>query len=272
MFMKRLAASIFILMVTLFSHLSAEHVKAPDFVFRNSEGDVTFSSLLKSNKIALIYFGDDSKKSWEQLSQMDALLGEFKYRGSNSELLVFIGGKTPSDLDNLEEEHWLNVGLLADQDGKITKSYGVRNHPTIVMVDPFGNIQYRTEVASQNTMREKLNAYVDKPVVNAFCPVDKMWVVVTDKTPSLVYKGNRYYFCTSEDHGGRRMDQEFLQDPDRYVAEARLHLEKEKTKTNPTPSETNVLYECPMKDSPAQKKPGQCPKCGMLLQKVQSLK
>ena len=118
-------------------------------------------------------------------------------------------------------------------------------------------------------MRKKLNLYVDKPVVKAFCPVDKMWVVVTDKTPSVVYKGNRYYFCSSEDHGGRRMDQEFLNNPDRYEAEARLHLEQEKEKTKPARPGTDIQYECPMKDSPIQRKPGQCPKCGMLLQKIQ---
>lgn len=266
--MKFLMMVLFVLALSPLPSLTASERKASDFSYITAEGSSTFFSLLKTNKVVLVYFGDDSAKSWEKLSDVNAVLSEYRYRGSNLEVLAIVPGKEPAKLEALADEHWLNFSLLPDLDGKIAKSFHVQKYPEMIIIDPFGIIQFQAEPLTQDALREKLNAYVDKPVAKAFCPVDKMWVVVTDKTPSVVYKGARYYFCNSEDHDGRRMDQEFLEDPDRYAKEARLHMEKEKTSARPAKSEGTVLFECPMKDSPAQNKPGTCSKCGMLLQKI----
>ena len=49
-----------------------------------------------------------------------------------------------------------------------------------------------------------------------------------------------------------------------------------KTQKSAEPSrketEKEVFYQCPMKDSPPQSKPGKCPKCGMTLEKVEGEK
>jgi len=43
------------------------------------------------------------------------------------------------------------------------------------------------------------------------------------------------------------------------------HKKAQKTEKSKAPK---TMYECPMKDSPAQDKPGKCPTCGMPLEKV----
>ena len=252
------------------SFLIASKMKAPEFTFPTPAGDSSFSALLKTNKIALIYFGNDSQQSWKALLELDALFSEYKYRESNLEVLAFIPGKKSDELEKLAEEHWLNISLVPDLNEKIAQSFNVKEYPAMAIVDSFGNIQIQGKVPSKNELRKKLNDYVDKPVVKAFCPVDKMWLVVTDKTPSVIYKGNRYYFCSSEDHDGRKMDQEFIQDPDRYVKEALLYIKNEKAIIQPKKTKTPVKYQCPMKDFPIQNKPGTCPNCRMLLQKIQN--
>jgi YHS domain-containing protein len=137
-------------------------------------------------------------------------------------------------------------------------------------VDPFGEIFFDGAPPAEDELRKLINARVDKSVVKAFCPVDKMWVVVTDKTPSVVHKGERFYFCMPEDHDGLRMDREFLQDPDRYAREAKAHLAKEAAKKKPSSDDSPPpAYLCPMKCVPAQNKPGRCPTCGMLLEKME---
>jgi peroxiredoxin/YHS domain-containing protein len=248
--------------------------KAPDFSFPKEGKSVTLSSLLKTNRVVLVYFGDDTAPSWKQLSNVNALLSEYQYRGSNLELLPIIPGKKPEELANLAEEHWLDAGLISDLDRKIAKSFKVDGYPWMAVVDPFGVVQFTGSKASEDELRTALNAVVDKPAVKAFCPVDKMWVVVSDKTPSVVYKGQRFYFCTPEDHDGRRMDREFLQDPERYAKEAKVHLAQENEKRKSAAVQESdggepPLYQCPMKDAPLQNEPGRCPKCGMLLEKME---
>lgn len=242
---------------------------APDVPVQRGEEKTTLHALLKTNRVALVYLGDDTPKSWKALSALDTLNSEFQYRGANLELLPYVKGKGPKDIETLAEDHWLNVPLLPDPDGKVAAAFQAGALPRMALVDPFGDVFFEGAPPAENELRKLINSRVDKPVVKAFCPVDKMWVVVTDKTPSVVYKGERFYFCTPEDHDGCRMDQDFLQDPDRYAKEAKTHLAEEAAKAKPSSDDSRPpMYQCPMKDAPAQNKPGRCPKCGMLLEKV----
>lgn len=74
-----------------------------------------------------------------------------------------------------------------------------------------------------------------------------------------------------DDHDGRRMDQEFLTDPERYLREARPHMEKENRGAKPSQAPpAEGIYICPMHPEVRQSAPGKCPKCGMKLKKDQS--
>ncbi len=235
--------------------------KAPDFSVKRAAGEVNLYSLLKKNTVVMIFFGKDSSASWKKLSDVDALAAEYRYRGSGFELITLVAGKSPAELAALKESHWVNVDLFPDAGGKIARSFQVNDYPSVVIVDPFGAVQF-LGMATNNQLREKLNAFVDKPVEKAFCPVDKMWVVVTDKTPAAVYKNKRYYFCTPDDHGGQRMDQDFLKDPERYLsAQNPGAVEPKQTQKPP------LVYVCPMHSDVRQGAPGLCPKCGMELKK-----
>lgn len=247
--------------------------RAPDISIFEGEQKSTLRTFLKTNKVAMVFLGEDSVKSWKALSVLDALFNEFQYRGSNLVFLPYVVGKSPEDIASLSEDHWLNVPLLGDPAGKIAGAFQVGPLPRVVLVDPLGQIFFEGAPPSENEMRKILNTRVDKPVVKAFCPVDKMWVVVTEKTPSVVYKGDRFYFCTPEDHDGRRMDREFLLDPDRYAKEAKAHVAEETVRKGASKDLSDdsrpTVFQCPMMDAPAQNKPGRCLKCGMLLEKVE---
>lgn len=246
---------------------------APDISIFDGEQQTTLRTFLKTNKVAMVFLGEDSVKSWKALSVLDALFNEFQYRGSNLVFLPYVVGKGPEDVASLSEDHWLNVPLLDDAAGKVASVFQADPLPRVVLVDPLGQIFFEGAPLSEDEMRKILNTCVDKPVVKAFCPVDKMWVVVTEKTPSLVYKGERFHFCTPEDHDGRRMDREFLLDPDRYAKEAKAHLAEETVRKRKSKESSNdvrpTAYQCPMKDAPVQNKPGRCLKCGMLLEEVE---
>jgi hypothetical protein len=235
--------------------------------------NTTLPALLKTNKIVGLFLGQDDVKTWKTLSMLDALNSEFQYRGSNLVLLPYIVGKGPKDIDGLSEEHWLNLPLMGDPTGDVARAFNVGTFPQLILVDPFGQVFFKGVAPGEGDLRRIINDRVDKPVVKAFCPVDKMWVVVTDKTPSVVYKRERFYFCTPEDHDGRRMDEEFLQSPDCYAKEAKAMMAGESAKRNPTTKTETAAdvatYQCPMKDIPPQRKPGRCTKCGMLLERIE---
>ncbi len=246
---------------------------APNIPITMGEEKTSLSALLKTNKVVGIFLGQDDVKTWKTLSMLDALNSEFQYRGSNLVFLPYIVGKSSKEIDGLSEEHWLNLALMGDLAGDVVNTLNVRTFPQLVLIDPFGQVFFRGETPKEEELRKIINTRVDKPVVKAFCPVDKMWVVVTDKTPSVVYKKERFYFCTHEDHDGRRMDEEFLQDPERYAKESKAIMTDKAAKssaTQKTGTEADVvMYQCPMKDTPPQRKPGRCSKCGMLLEKLE---
>jgi YHS domain-containing protein len=51
----------------------------------------------------------------------------------------------------------------------------------------------------------------DKTPKMAVCPICKMRVLVTEETPSYIYKGKNYYFM-SEEHKNL-----FVEDPERFL-------------------------------------------------------
>ncbi len=237
---------------------------------------VLATSLPHTPMVTLLYFGRDTVDSWKGLYALDILLNEFQYRGSNLKAFLFISQKTSAELSGLQQEHWLRTPLEPDVEDRMARAFGIQRFPTVVVVDAQGIVRFSAATFSPDALTAMINTYVDKPVFKAFCPVDKMWNIITDKTPTLVYKGVRYYFCDPAEHDGRRMDREFQEDPERYLQEAQVFRDNEGRRdwtarwrrALPGFQDIPSHFECPMKDSAPQQKPGRCARCGMLLEKV----
>ena len=103
-----------------------------------------------------------------------------------------------------------------------------------------------------------------------------MWLALDERTPSAIYKGTTYYFCTDRATNGLPMKAVFLDDPERYIQESNTYLELivekvARDEKNPQPARfigdaQQVLFQCPMKCEPPQAKAGVCPKCAMVRQ------
>ncbi len=89
----------------------------------------------------------------------------------------------------------------------------------------------------------------------AVCPVTGEKFKVTEKTPSVSYKGRVYYFCCGD------CVRSFSADPGKYAVKA--GPEGKKTAAQDKPGKA-ALYVCPMGHY-SSPKPGKCPKCGMKL-------
>ena len=75
----------------------------------------------------------------------------------------------------------------------------------------------------------------------AVCPSTGEKFKVTEKTPSVSYKGKSYFFCCPG------CDKSFIKNPEKFLAKKK---------------ETGKRYACPMGCAESDK-PGKCPKCGM---------
>jgi Cu+-exporting ATPase len=84
-------------------------------------------------------------------------------------------------------------------------------------------------------------------------PVCGMYVDPTKSRGSAEYKEQTYYFCSAG------CVKRFNADPEKYLAPAKLSLEKHAGKGT-------VTYVCPMDPEVREAKPGACPKCGMALE------
>src|SRR6266571_133113 len=77
--------------------------------------------------------------------------------------------------------------------------------------------------------------------------------VTADPAKSISHEGRTYYFCST------RCMEKFSADPRRYA---------EKGKPPETQAAPGMIYTCPMHPEVRQVGPGNCPKCGMVLEPV----
>ena len=79
-------------------------------------------------------------------------------------------------------------------------------------------------------------------------PVCGMQIEEKSAVGNSTYRGQRYYFCS-------------VSCRDKFVANPTAYL-----KPTPAAAATKVIYRCPMHPEVQQDVPGNCPKCGMVLQ------
>jgi Cu+-exporting ATPase len=97
----------------------------------------------------------------------------------------------------------------------------------------------------------------------AIDPVCDMTVNPTSAAGSFEYKGETYYFCSTQ------CLQKFREDPERFInQQAQRPVGISNMKTEARSSEKASAYTCPMHPEFRQDKPGSCPKCGMALERV----
>lgn len=77
--------------------------------------------------------------------------------------------------------------------------------------------------------------------MEAVCPSTGEKFKVTEKTPSVSYKGKSYFFCCPG------CDKSFIKNPEKFLTKKK---------------EAGKRYACPMGCAESDK-PGKCPKCGM---------
>ena len=102
--------------------------------------------------------------------------------------------------------------------------------------------------------KDKISAPASNALEQAtvFDPVCGMAVDPSAETPSFVYKGHNYLFCSGSCHG------KFVAEPEKYLSDG---LEPE-----PVSSEKAAQYTCPMHPQLIRDAPGSCPICGMTLE------
>lgn len=79
------------------------------------------------------------------------------------------------------------------------------------------------------------------------CPVSGEEITKAEAKGSYEYEGKTYYFCCED------CKEKFMKDPEKY-------LQKKE--------EMKAVYTCPMHPEVKSDEPGECPKCGMKLEKT----
>lgn len=90
-------------------------------------------------------------------------------------------------------------------------------------------------------------SFADEKVV---CPVSGKEMLKSEAKATTTYEGKTYYFCCEN------CQEKFLANPEKYVTQEKEH----------------VMYTCPMHPEVKSEKPGECPKCGMKLVKMEKKK
>lgn len=143
---KRVLAGLLILLATCatFAQTPTQRV---DFSLRSTDGQTVTSGSLKGEIVVLAFGASWLPLSRTQLQGVRKLADEYSSRG-----VVVYWVSTESDdpksknfasdeqLRNFAQKYGLKVTVLRDQDGAVSKKFGVDQLPSIVILDKEGNM------------------------------------------------------------------------------------------------------------------------------------
>jgi YHS domain-containing protein len=188
-----------------------------------------FSQLVRGDQIGLVLIADNEAESGKMLAVLDRLKQDLPESETSIKILAIFPGRTEAETEALREELWLDFELQPDPERKLEKAFswafGGLPLPWTAMIDADGLLGQSSGSLNVEELRAGLEVHAGRALARALCPVCLMWVQASEKTPSLLYQGTRYYFCSPEDHGGVREDLTFLEDPERYIDQAQTYLE-----------------------------------------------
>ncbi len=101
---------------------------------------------------------------------------------------------------------------------------------------------------------EKVKIEEDIIGTEAICPVLGNEFTITESTPVVEYKGEKYYFCCPG------CDTEFMKNPEKYIKDTK---EESKSIDQGQPTKEVLYWTCSMHPEVRSDKEGNCPICGM---------
>jgi peroxiredoxin Q/BCP len=117
---------------------------APDFTLEGTDGEFTLSEHRGERVILLFYPGDNTAVCTRQFCS---------YRDDSDKIAALdatvmgISSQSVSSHEGFSEKHSLNIPLLADEDRKVSRLYGVVNalgvRRAVVIVDEDGIVRHR---------------------------------------------------------------------------------------------------------------------------------
>ena len=121
---------------------------APDFELDGTSGRFRLADHRGEKVMLLFYPGDETKVCTKQFCSYRDNAEAF---GSLGVTAVGISGKNVDSKKSFSENHGLNVPLLADPDGEVSRSYGADSNlakstkRAVVVIDEEGRIAHRHE-------------------------------------------------------------------------------------------------------------------------------
>ncbi len=154
--LKTLFASLFLFATS--SYAIEVGSPAPDFSLKTLEGkDVRLGDYKGKNPVYLIFWATWCPVCEEEIPNLKAIYSRFQPKGL---VLLAINVGINDSLKKAalyKEKHKLPYAVLFDNDGSITKSYGVMGTPTMIVMDKNGIIRYRA-----SAVPDDLDKHFDK--------------------------------------------------------------------------------------------------------------
>ncbi len=153
--------AIFLMIVTVASAIGLSYgTEAPDFRLASEEGTTVSLDNFKDSILVLIFWRTEQKRSVLALKDANDLFKDYEKKGV--EVISIIEGNVDvSEARKVIEENKIGFPLFIDQERDVYGSYGVRVHPTTVLIDRDRKIAYDIPTRPL-TYKTKLRAYIRK--------------------------------------------------------------------------------------------------------------
>ena len=144
---KRVLAGLLVLLATCATFARIPATQRVDFSLRSTDGQTVTSESLKGEIVVLAFGASWLPLSRTQLQGVRKLADEYSNRG-----VVVYWVSTESDdpksknfasdeqLRSFAQKYGLKVTVLRDQDGAVSKKFGVDQLPSVVILDKEGNM------------------------------------------------------------------------------------------------------------------------------------
>jgi len=132
--------------------------KAPDFSLRTVDGTILTPSDFEGKVLILLFWRPNQKRSTDALKDVSEIIKKYKDKGVES-ITIIEESESIEDAKKTLSENKISLPLAIDTDRIAYGDYGVRVHPTTVLIDSKGILKY--DIPSHApTYRTKLEAYV----------------------------------------------------------------------------------------------------------------
>jgi len=132
--------------------------KAPDFSLTTVGGTVLTPSDFKDRVLILLFWRPNQKRSVDALRDVNEIVKKYEKKNVRA-VTVIEDSESTEEAEETLKENDIDLPLAVDRDRVAYGDYGVRVHPTTVLIDSEGILRY--DIPSHApTYRTKLDAYV----------------------------------------------------------------------------------------------------------------